>query len=109
MSLPNDLACKVHAEEKQKRVHIVEFTLDILDSIVDWVCDVSNIPKEIFYSKSQKRYIVIVRAAYIKIAMRKTEKSSVEIGLKINKDHATVLWHNKHEHKGVMDIVNQII
>lgn len=46
--------------------------------------------------KSQKRNIVMARASYYWIAQKSTKKSLSKIGLKVNKNHATVIHSIKN-------------
>lgn len=82
---------------------------DPLDNIITQVCKAANISRNMFFSKTNKRVVVRVRAAYIKIAKLQTDLSLDVIGNKIDRDYTTIIYHNKFEHPDVMKIVNQII
>ncbi len=63
-----------------------------LDHITNVVCEKLDIQEKMFYSKSRKKEIAQARQIAMYFAKKLTDKSLVEIGLKMgNRNHATVL------------------
>ena len=62
------------------------------DSISDAVCSEFNIDKELLFGKSRKRDVADARQLVMMLAKRFAKMSSTMIGLKLNRNHATVLY-----------------
>ena len=62
------------------------------EAIVDTVCSQFAIDTTLLYSKCRKRNIADSRQLIMALAKRHTKMSSTDIGLKLNRDHATVLY-----------------
>ncbi len=59
--------------------------------IVETVCSYYDINSDVLYGKSRKREISDARQLVMYLAKEYTQMSSVNIGLKLSRDHATVL------------------
>ena len=62
------------------------------DSISDAVCSEFNIDKELLFGKSRKRDVADARQLVMMLAKKFAKMSSTMIGLKLNRNHATVLY-----------------
>lgn len=62
------------------------------DVIADAVCSQYNIEKELLFGKSRKREVADARQLVMMLAKRHAKMSSTNIGLKLNRNHATVLY-----------------
>lgn len=62
------------------------------DSISDAVCSEFNIDKESLFGKSRKRDVADARQLVMMLAKKFAKMSSTMIGLKLNRNHATVLY-----------------
>ena len=62
------------------------------DSISDAVCSEFNIDKELLFGKSRKRDVADARRLVMMLAKKFAKMSSTMIGLKLNRNHATVLY-----------------
>ncbi len=61
------------------------------DTIVETVCSQFSIDKDMLYSKSRKREVADSRQLVMSLAKKYTDMSYTNIGLKLNRNHATVL------------------
>ena len=62
------------------------------DVIVDAVCSQFSIDKDLLYGKSRKREVADARQLVMMLAKKHAKMSSTNIGLKLNRNHATVLY-----------------
>ena len=62
------------------------------DSISDAVCSEFNIDKELLFGKSRKRDVADALQLVMMLAKKFAKMSSTMIGLKLNRNHATVLY-----------------
>ena len=62
------------------------------DTIVDTVCTQFNIDQTTLLGKSRKRDVADARQLVMMLAKKYTKLSSTNIGLKLNRNHATVLY-----------------
>lgn len=62
------------------------------DVIADAVCSQYNIEKDLLFGKSRKREVADARQLVMMLAKRYAKMSSTNIGLKLNRNHATVLY-----------------
>jgi len=69
---------------------------DRIDILIDTVCQFYNITIDELKSRSRQGYIVEARRMYCYLARVLTPKSLKDIGLKIDRDHATVLHQYKN-------------
>ena len=69
------------------------------DSISDAVCSEFNIDKELLFGKSRKRDVADARQLVMMLAKKFAKMSSTMIGLKLNRNHATVLHAVTHVKK----------
>ena len=69
-----------------------------LDEILKRVSQASGLHEEALKLKTRKRKIVEARQAYMIIARLITDNSLEEIGTKVGKDHATVVYAFKNSH-----------
>jgi chromosomal replication initiator protein len=69
---------------------------DRIDILIDTVCQFYNITYDELKSRSRHGYIVEARRMYCYLARVLTPKSLKDIGLKIDRDHATVLHQYKN-------------
>ena len=69
---------------------------DRIDILIDTVCQFYNITIDQLKSRSRHGYIVEARRMYCYLARVLTPKSLKDIGLKIDRDHATVLHQYKN-------------
>lgn len=61
------------------------------DTIVETVCSQYNIEPSLLYSKTRKREVADARQLVMMLAKKHTKMSSTNIGLKLDRNHATVL------------------
>lgn len=61
------------------------------EMIVETVADYYNLDSELFYGKSRKRDISDARQLVMYLAKKNTQLSSTNIGMRLMRDHATVL------------------
>jgi chromosomal replication initiator protein len=62
-----------------------------LEDIVDYVCDVYRISPDQLKSKSRKRQFVLARNTAFLLARQHTDMSLVDIGIRFNRRHSTVV------------------
>ncbi len=62
------------------------------DVIADAVCSQYNIDREMLYGKSRKREVADARQLVMMLAKKHAKMSSTNIGRKLNRNHATVLY-----------------
>lgn len=62
------------------------------DTIADAVCSHYNIDKALLSGKSRKREVADARQLVMMLLKKHTKMSSTNIGLKLNRNHATVLY-----------------
>ena len=82
-----DLAKKVLANSIRITKKQVTF-----ESIVETVCSEFSIDVNLLYSKCRKRDVADSRQLIMALAKKHTKMSSTNIGAKLNRDHATVLY-----------------
>ena len=82
---------------------------NVLDKIIQIICTNNDISIELFLSNKRDRYLSEARAAYCIIARKTTSKTTNQIGKKINRDHATVIYHlnNSSQHLSVIGLVDE--
>ncbi len=61
------------------------------EQIAETVCDYYNIDSSLLYGKSRKREISDARQLVMYLAKRETQLSSTNIGMRLSRNHATVL------------------
>ena len=71
--------------------------------ITECVCDFYNLDQELLYSKTRKREISDARQLVMFLAKKYTQLSSINIGQRLKRDHATVLhsWKAVEERMSV--------
>ena len=69
---------------------------DSIDILIDTVCQFYKVTRDDLISRSRKGYIVEARRMYCYLARVLTPKSLKDIGVKIDRDHATVLHQYKN-------------
>lgn len=62
------------------------------DMITETVCSQYNIEHSVLFGKSRKREVADARQLVMMLAKKYTKMSSTNIGLKLNRNHATVLY-----------------
>ncbi|MDD5871497.1 MAG: chromosomal replication initiator protein DnaA [Bacteroidales bacterium] len=62
------------------------------ENIVDAVCSQMSVDTSLLFSKSRKRDVADSRQLIMALAKKHTKMSSTNIGAKLNRDHATVLY-----------------
>ena len=62
------------------------------EAITDAVCSQYNIDKDLLYGKSRKREVADARQLVMMLAKQYAKMSSTNIGRKLNRNHATVLY-----------------
>ena len=62
------------------------------DLIAETVCGYYNINSDLLYSKSRKREISDARQVVMYLAKKYTPMSSTNIGVRLSRNHATVLY-----------------